>query len=242
MSGNRIMTLGLLATVLTLVILPMGPRSGEAGQVGSNYKVLAPISRGNLTIFPVVADRTHDTRSFLTLDEGVRGASGGKRGRQRAAAHSRTRTIYPRDGAEVNPPVLVNKLDRPLILLAGEIVTGANRTASWARTASFRPIATPSTSPCFVSSRNAGLPPNLGWFISFADGAAQRAAQRHGRPKSAEGLGGSWRRQAIHGYASLLCRRPGAGRYVFVCRVMDNDEVKHRVDAVAVPSSSPTWG
>ena len=34
--------------------------------------MLAPISRGNLTIFPVVADRTHDTRNFLTLDEGVR--------------------------------------------------------------------------------------------------------------------------------------------------------------------------
>ena len=50
----------------------MGPELGEAGQVGSTYKVLAPISRGNLTIFPVVTDRTHDTRNFLTLDEGVR--------------------------------------------------------------------------------------------------------------------------------------------------------------------------
>ena len=46
-----------------------GPFHGTATWVRrvksvSTYKVLAPISRGNLTIFPVVADRTHDTRRF----------------------------------------------------------------------------------------------------------------------------------------------------------------------------------
>jgi hypothetical protein len=46
-------------------------RAGETG-VGVSYQVLAPIRHGNLTIFPVVAARTHDTSQFLTLDEGLR--------------------------------------------------------------------------------------------------------------------------------------------------------------------------
>jgi hypothetical protein len=43
-----------------------------AGQVERRYKVLSPISHGNLTIFPVVTASTHDTSQFLTLDEGIR--------------------------------------------------------------------------------------------------------------------------------------------------------------------------
>src|SRR5262250_717313 len=46
-------------------------RAGETG-AGVNYQVLAPIRHGNLTIFPVVAPRSHDTSQFLTLDEGLR--------------------------------------------------------------------------------------------------------------------------------------------------------------------------
>src|SRR4051812_49709177 len=42
------------------------------GNLPSNYKVLSPISHGNLTIFPVVAASTHDTSGFITLDEGIR--------------------------------------------------------------------------------------------------------------------------------------------------------------------------
>ncbi len=64
MTGKQILGLGLMLTLATLMVLPLGPDLGEAGQVGSTYKVLAPISRGNLTIFPVVTDRTHDTRTF----------------------------------------------------------------------------------------------------------------------------------------------------------------------------------
>jgi hypothetical protein len=72
MTRKHFLALGLLITLATLMVLSMGPDLGEAGQVGPTYKVLAPITRGNLTIFPVVADRTHDTRNFMTLDEGVR--------------------------------------------------------------------------------------------------------------------------------------------------------------------------
>ena len=125
---KQFLSLGLMMTLATLMVLPMGPDVGEAGQVGSNYKVLAPISRGNLTIFPVVTDRTHDTRNFLTLDEGVRSGEVvvSEAGSVRPLIRGRERYI-PSDGAEVNRLVLVNNSDRPLILLAGEIVTGGKQ-------------------------------------------------------------------------------------------------------------------
>src|SRR5208337_2857614 len=128
MTRKRMLDLGLMITLATLMVLPMGPDLGEAGQVGSNYKVLAPISRGNLTIFPVVADRTHDTRNFLTLDEGVRTGAVvvSEAGSVRPLIRGRERYI-PSDGAEVNRLVLVNNSDHPLILLAGEIATGGKQ-------------------------------------------------------------------------------------------------------------------
>ena len=58
------LALGALALIATL--------STRAGTPPRAYTVLAPITHGNLTIFPVVAAETHDTGQFLTLDEGVR--------------------------------------------------------------------------------------------------------------------------------------------------------------------------
>src|ERR1041385_836118 len=55
--------------VASAVIIP-GPVRG--GEVTTGFQVLAPIRHGNLTIFPVVASYVHDTRGFLTLDEGLR--------------------------------------------------------------------------------------------------------------------------------------------------------------------------
>ena len=99
-----------------------------AGEVRSGYKVLAPISHGNLTIFPVVASSTHDTSDFLTLDEGLR--SGDvivtEAGRVRPLVRRGGRPI-PVGGGEVNRLVLVNNSNRPLLLLAGEIVTGGKQ-------------------------------------------------------------------------------------------------------------------
>jgi hypothetical protein len=89
--------------------------------------VLAPIRQGNLTVFPVVAARSYDTDDFLTLDEGLRSGevivteSGGLQPLMR-------RRLPPTPaGAQVNQLVLVNNSKRPLILLAGEIVTGGKQ-------------------------------------------------------------------------------------------------------------------
>lgn len=103
-----------------------------AGGAESNhpYHVEAPIVRGNLGIFPVIAEISHDTSEFLTLDEGIRSGqvtvteAGSDRGMIRPG-----QPIQPirQGGAEVNRLVLYNNSSRPLLLLAGEIVTGGKQ-------------------------------------------------------------------------------------------------------------------
>jgi len=98
------------------------------GMMSPSYKVLNPISHGNLTIFPVVTSTTHDTSGFITLDEGIRSGevvvteAGNTGGLIRGPQHRRAVS-----SARVNSLVLVNNSKRPLILLAGEIVTGGKQ-------------------------------------------------------------------------------------------------------------------
>jgi hypothetical protein len=95
----------------------------------TGYKVLAPIAHDNLTIFPVVASSTHDTRMFITLDEGLRSGEVvvTEAGQEGPLIRRRSRPVPPGPSAQVNRLVLVNNSDRPLILLAGEIVTGGKQ-------------------------------------------------------------------------------------------------------------------
>jgi len=111
-----------LALVLAAAIAAVsGPSNRDA------LHVLAPITYGNLTIFPVVGGVDYDTSRFLTLDEGVRSGTvlvteqGVLQGLVRGGAPIRN------SSAEVNRLVLVNNSDRPLLLLAGEIVTGGKQ-------------------------------------------------------------------------------------------------------------------
>jgi hypothetical protein len=105
--------------------------SGNLPGAAIDYKVLVPISHGDLTIFPVVATRTHDTSDFITLDEGVR--SGEVVVTEVGNLHSALQRrrpytpVRPYGGAEVNRLVLVNNSKHPLILLAGEVVTGGKQ-------------------------------------------------------------------------------------------------------------------
>ncbi len=101
-----------------------------AGQIERRYKVLSPISHGNLTIFPVVAAAIHDTSEFLTLDEGIRSGEVvvTESGNVSPLIRRRgTSTASPRTGPQVNQLVLINNSKRPLFLLAGEIVTGGKQ-------------------------------------------------------------------------------------------------------------------
>jgi hypothetical protein len=102
------------------------------GQPKPLYKVLAPTTQDNLTIFPIVTDFSADTHNFLTLDEGLRSGQvvvteqGGSPGLVRPRTRPLPQVERQR-GAEVNRLLLTNNSDRPLILLAGEIVTGGKQ-------------------------------------------------------------------------------------------------------------------
>jgi hypothetical protein len=125
----------LIAAVVALmalaVIIPC-LRAGETPASGS-YQVLGPIRHGNLTIFPVVSSHSHDTSDFLTLDEGLRSGEVVVTEAGNAAPLVRPRRGRPGlqefhgGGAEVNRLVLVNNSKRPLLLLAGEVVTGGKQ-------------------------------------------------------------------------------------------------------------------
>ena len=101
----------------------------SAGTAPRAYTVLAPITHGNLSIFPVLAGESHDTHAFLTLDEGVRSGEVvvTEFGRVQPLVRGHERPPIRTGGAEVNRLVLVNNSDRPLLLLAGEIVTGGKQ-------------------------------------------------------------------------------------------------------------------
>jgi hypothetical protein len=120
---------------LALVVLPglllMAPSMAPAGETISTsyYKVLPAISSGNLTIFPVTAAKTYETQEFLTLDEGLHSGEVivTESGSLRPMIRRRRPIANPEAGAQVNQLVLINNSKRPLLLLAGEIVTGGKQ-------------------------------------------------------------------------------------------------------------------
>lgn len=125
--------LPMLAVLLSGFVAISAANAGDSGSVpatANDYKIIAPITHGDLTIFPVVSAKTHDTSDFITLDEGIR--SGEVVVTEVGNLHStmRRRPPYqtrPYQGAEVNRLVLVNNSKHPLILLAGEVVTGGKQ-------------------------------------------------------------------------------------------------------------------
>ncbi len=144
MSKRLLAVLALLALALPLAAQMNRPRpthlkrSGDFERFRENWRVLEPITRRNLTVYPVVSTLKVDTSEFLTLDEGL--ASGairiGERGQMENALYRRRHASpgfeYPEQfpaggGASVNELVLVNSSSRPLILLAGEVVAGGKQ-------------------------------------------------------------------------------------------------------------------
>src|SRR5271169_1422888 len=123
--------LALVVLMIAAGVVLVDQRDAQAGEVtpASGYKVLEPIRHGNLTVFPVVTAKNYSTGEFLTLDEGLRSGdvvvteAGAVQGLVRR--HPMPPVRY--DGAQVNRLVLVNNSKRPLLLLAGEIVTGGKQ-------------------------------------------------------------------------------------------------------------------
>lgn len=129
---NKISNQAVIA-MLGCAAMALGVAANQAKRAPGGYTVLTPLIQNNLTVFPVVTNAIHDTHEFLTLDDGIRSGEvviaeeGG--GVMRPLPDERMPRVFPpsRGGAEVNRLTLTNNSERPLLLLAGEIVTGGKQ-------------------------------------------------------------------------------------------------------------------
>ena len=225
-------------------------RPADAGEVPlSGYKVLAPIHSGNLTVFPVVAAKTHATNEFLTLDEGLRSGevvvteSGMLRGLQRRPHTGVRPSVWHErgDDAQVNRLVLVNNSKRPLLLLAGEIVTGGKQD----RVIGKDRIVPAESDPidlgvfCVEPGRWVATSEKFGNFDAAMASPRVRAGAMADKNQQKV-----WDevRSSQREMAAVLDRLPAPspaaeeiGRTSSYARVMQNSEVKKQVDSVAAP-------
>jgi hypothetical protein len=121
-----------LAVGLALVGLALADARLDATPGGGPSRpalmVLEGVTYENVTLFPVIAGSHADTSGFLTLDQGL--TSGDVTVREMGdALLRRTRDGRPVAGGgdEVNRLVLVNRGRKPLLLLAGELVSGGKQ-------------------------------------------------------------------------------------------------------------------
>jgi hypothetical protein len=102
----------------------------------SAYRILEPITSGEVTLYPIV--RTHAQEraehwSYLNLDQGLQSGevviteAGKARGLVRSRHGAQGIVSEVSSGDQVNTLVLINNSNRPLVLLAGEIVTGGKQ-------------------------------------------------------------------------------------------------------------------
>lgn len=222
-----------------VVLLPVlfSVNRGQAGERNFGYKVLVPITRGNLTIFPVVAEYSHDTRNFLTLDEGLRSGEVvvTEAGRVAPLMRRRPRPI-PYGAPEVNRLMLVNNSDRPLILLAGEIVTGGKQDRVVGKDRIVPPQSDPIDLSVFCVEPGRWVE-TVSKFGSFQSQMAQPSVRRSAMADQNQQK--VW--AEVHESASAMAKAVtplSAGAIQSTSSyagVMSNAEVKRRVDEVAVP-------
>jgi len=122
--------LSLLGTLGALGFVYGGTAALEPGKADGGWRLLEPVTYENLSIFPVVNANSTDTSWFLTLDDGL--ASGEVQVREQGTegmVRNRDGGIRPAysNGASVNQLVLINRSKRPLLLLAGELVSGGKQ-------------------------------------------------------------------------------------------------------------------
>jgi hypothetical protein len=113
------------------LLWPSPERPTPPGKPEVEWRLLQPITYENLTIFPVVSSGGYDTSAFMTLEEGL------SRGDVIVREQGTETMIRDRDGVHpavqnyggpsVNQLVLINRGKRPLLLLAGELVSGGKQ-------------------------------------------------------------------------------------------------------------------
>lgn len=254
--------LGLAVLVIVAGLVVVDQRQARAGEVtaASGYKVLEPIRHGNLTVFPVVSAKSYPTGQFLTLDEGLRSGEVvvTEAGHVQGLIRRHPLTAVQRDGAQVNRLVLINNSKRPLLLLAGEIVSGGKQDRVIGKDRIVPPESDPVDLSVFcvepgrwvATSEHFGASEAVyGAASSGSVGGTLRApmammAQPSVRAKAMgdknqEEVWAAVRVQKAEVAGNLVNGTPPVAdeisRTTSYAKVMENEEVRKQVDAVAMP-------
>jgi hypothetical protein len=109
---------------------PVGAAKPAPG-APNGWRVLDAVTYENLSMFPIVSAKAGETSGFVTLDEAL--ASGDALVTEQGGdILRRTRDARPipapqASGPSVNQLVLINRGSKPLVLLAGELVSGGKQ-------------------------------------------------------------------------------------------------------------------
>jgi hypothetical protein len=226
---------------------------GGSGETNDTYRVLAPIESGSLLLFPVVRANGKPASStpFVTLDEGFKNGTVEvtEAGKIRGLVRRRDNgPAIPADGFhgdQVNTLVLVNNSRQPLLLLAGEIVTGGKQDRVIAKDRIVPPGSDPidlsvfciepgrwvESSPVFGASSNAPV----GSFM-VQPTVRQRAMVAKDQQQVWESVHGSISAMAAapapRGGPAIMAPPPGTTSYA---KAMQSEEFKAKVDDAAAP-------
>ena len=259
MNPKIILGLAVLAIVAALVVADQ--RQARAGETTtmSGYKVLEPIRHGNLTVFPVVAARTYPTSEFLTLDEGLRSGEVivTEAGQVQGLVRRHGQPAVRHEGAEVNRLVLVNNSQHPLLLLAGEIVTGGKQDRVIAKDRIVPAESDPVDLGVFcvepgrwvATSEHFGASEAMYGTAGGAKPAAAVPMAMMAQPsvrmkamadKDQNEVWAEVRKQRAEVAGGMMADAPAATRETIAqtssyAKVMENEDVKKQIDAVAKP-------
>ena len=259
LNSKSFLALAVLVIVAGLVVVDQ--RRAQAGEVtpAPGYKVLDPIRHGNLTVFPVVAAKSYPTGEFMTLDDGLRSGEVvvTEAGNVQGLIRRHPTPAIRNEGAQVNRLVLVNNSKRPLLLLAGEIVTGGKQDRVIGKDRIVPAESDPVDLSVFcvepgrwvATSNNFGASEamygrNVGGSVPHAPAPMAMMAQPSVRAKAMgdKNQAEVWaevRKQQAAETVEVSDSAPAVATELAntssYARVMENEEVKKQVDAVAKP-------
>jgi len=122
---------GLALAVMSFVAPPAKDAQKGGGSISNEWRLAEPVRYENLSVFPVVSSRSADTPDFATLDEGLSAGqvviTEGGTEMIRRSRDGHPLEIPQQRGASVNQLVLINRGSKPLLLLAGELVSGGKQ-------------------------------------------------------------------------------------------------------------------
>jgi len=244
---------GIVLLVAVVVLVPTVLPAGELSS-SSHYSLLEPIRSGNLTVFPVVSNKSYDTGDFITLDEGIRSGdvvvteAGQARGLIRRHTKNTDGLMPPIREAEVNRLVLINNSRRPLLLLAGEVVTGGKQDRVIGKDRIVPPESDPVDLSVFCVEPGRWVPTNGKYDFSAGRGGVMggivASPSVRGSAMAAKNQQQVWDNvnKSKQEMAEVLVMNgapsaaaPEVSSTTSYARVMENKDVQKQVDAVAVP-------